>query len=80
MNTSEIKDNMYDLYSVYNQYKMLFNFYQSFKNMKTTEQIQERIDYILKNQIKQRNELETLLWVLGKDDDAIRGPNEKTKY
>lgn len=64
MRNTEIKDNLYDLYSVYQQYKALFNYYQQNKSMKTREEISERIEYIKKNKIKQKNELETLLWVL----------------
>jgi len=64
----EIKNNLYDLYSVYNQYKLLYSFYNQNKSMKTREQISERIEYIKKNKIKQRNELETLLWVIGVED------------
>lgn len=68
MKYDEIKNNLYDLYSVYNQYKLLYSFYNQNKSMKTREQISERIEYIKKNKIKQRNELETLLWVIGVED------------
>lgn len=69
MRNTEIKDNLYDLYSVYQQYKALFNYYQQNKSMKTREEISNRIEYIKKNKIKQKSELETLLWVLGLDGD-----------
>lgn len=69
MRNTEIKDNLYDLYSVYKQYKALFNYYQQNKSMKTREEISERIEYIKKNKIKQKNELETLFWVLNIDGD-----------
>lgn len=69
MRNTEIKDNLYDLYSVYQQYKALFNYYQQNKSMKTREEISERIEYIKKNKIKQKNELETLFWVLNIDGD-----------
>lgn len=69
MRNTEIKDNLYDLYSVYQQYKALFNYYQQNKSMKTRKEISERIEYIKKNKIKQKNELETLLWVLNIDGD-----------
>lgn len=69
MRNTEIKDNLYDLYSVYQQYKALFNYYQQNKSMKTRDEISERIEYIKKNKIKQKSELETLLWVLGLDGD-----------
>lgn len=61
----EIKENLYPLYDMYNQYKMLFNFYMAFKDMKNTDDINERIEYIKKNpQMKQKSELETLLWII----------------
>jgi hypothetical protein len=69
MRNTEIKDNLYGLYSVYQQYKALFNYYQQNKSMKTREEISERIEYIKKNKIKQKNELETLFWVLNIDGD-----------
>lgn len=69
MRNTEIKDNLYDLYSVYQQYKALFNYYQQNKSMKTREEISERIEYIKKNKIKQKNELETLFWVLNIDGE-----------
>lgn len=70
----EIKDNLYDLYALYRQHKALFEFWQSFQGMKSVDDIKERIEYIKKHKIKQRNELETLLWVIGEID------NEKTEY
>lgn len=69
MKYDEIKNNLYDLYSVYSQYKLLFAFYNQNKSMRTREEISERIEYIKKNKIKQKNELETLLWVLNIDGD-----------
>lgn len=69
MRNTEIKDNLYDLYSVYQQYKALFNYYKQNKSMKTREEISERIEYIKKNKIKQKNELETLFWVLNIDGE-----------
>jgi len=69
MRNTEIKDNLYDLYSVYQQYKALFNYYQQNKSMKTRDEISNRVEYIKKNKIKQKSELETLLWVLGLDGD-----------
>ncbi len=66
MRDREIKNNLYPLYDAYNQYKLLFEFYRSFQGMTSVEQIKERIEYLTKNKVKQRNELETLLWVIGK--------------
>ena len=62
---NNIKDNLYDLYSSYHQHKQLFEFYQKFKNIKNEEDVRERIEYLKKNpKVKQRTELETLLWII----------------
>lgn len=61
---NEIKDNLFDLYASYHQHKALFEFYQQNKKMRTVEEIKERIEYIKKNKVKQRNELEVLMWVI----------------
>ena len=53
----KIKDNLYDLYSVYSQYKLLYNFYQKLKYLKVNPNL------------KQRTELETLIWILGENDE-----------
>ncbi len=61
----KIQDNLKPLYSCYAQYKLLFDFYQGNKSMRSKEEIQERIEYLKKNpKINQRNELESLMWVL----------------
>lgn len=64
-----IKDNLYDLYDLYNQHKLLFKFWKQNRSIKTKEEIKDRINYIIKNKIKQRNEIETLLWVIGEDNE-----------
>jgi len=64
-----IRDNLYDLYDSYNQHKLLFEFWKQNHTIKTKKEMKDRIDYIIKNKIKQRNEIETLLWVIGEDDD-----------
>lgn len=63
----KIKDNLYDLYASYNQHKLLYAFWKQNRQMKTKDEIKDRFDYIKKNKINQRNELETLMWVLGED-------------
>lgn len=61
----KIQDNLKPLYSCYAQYKMLYDYYQSNKSIRSKEEIQERIEYLKKNpKINQRNELESLMWVL----------------
>lgn len=65
MSNIVIKDNMYALYDVYAQYKALFEHYQKYKKIKNEEDIRNRIEYLKKNpNIKQRTEIETLLWML----------------
>ena len=71
---NEIKDNLYDLYASYRQHKQLFEFWKKYQNIKNEAEIRERIEYLKKNKIKQRNELETLLWILNEVD------NEKIEY
>lgn len=65
MRNDEIKNSLYPLYDVYHQYKLLFEFWKSFQGMKSVNEIKERITYLTKHKVKQRNELETLLWVIG---------------
>lgn len=62
---SDIKDNLSDLYALYRQHTRLFDFWKTHKNIKSEEEILNRIEYISKNKIKQKNEIETLIWVLG---------------
>lgn len=69
MDKEEIKENLYDLYAAYRHHKQLFEFYLNHKNIKSEEDIKNRIEYIKKNKVKQRNELETLLWIIGRIDD-----------
>lgn len=71
---NEIKDNLYDLYASYKQHKQLYEFWKKYQNIKNEAEIRERIEYLKKNKIKQRNELETLLWILNEVD------NEKIEY
>lgn len=71
MNQNNIKDNMYALYEMYNQYKLLYNFYQKYKSIKNEEDIRERIEYLKKNpKCSMRDEVSTLLWVIGEVDDV----------
>ena len=66
---NEIKNNIYDLYASYRQHKQLFEFWKKYQNIKNESEIRERIEYLKKNKIKQRNELETLLWILNEVDN-----------
>ena len=68
---NNIKDNMYALYEVYSQYKLLYRFYQKYKKIKNEEDIRERIEYLKKNpKCKMRDEISTLLWVIGEVADV----------
>lgn len=64
---NKIKENLFDLYTLVHQHKALYEYYQEHKTIKSETEIKERIDYILKNKIKQKDEISTLLWVIGKD-------------
>lgn len=65
MNKDNIKDNLYALYEVYSQYKLLYAFYQENKDIKNAEEVKERIEYLKKNpKCKQKSEIECLLWLL----------------
>lgn len=55
------------LYQIYRNYKELVKFYNEHKDIKSEEEIRERKEYILKNGIKGRNEVETLCWILGEN-------------
>ncbi len=59
--------NLYNLYDCYNDFKKLFEFYEKHKNIVDEEELRDRMDYILKNGVKQRTEIETICWVLGED-------------
>ena len=74
MDNESIKENLYDLYASYRHHKQLFEFYEEHKNMRGKQEIKDRIDYIKKNKVKQRNEVETLLWIIGEID------NEEINY
>ena len=55
------------LYQIYTNYKELVSFYNDHQNIKGETVIRERIDYIMKNGIKGRTEVETLCWILGEN-------------
>lgn len=70
----EIKDSTSDLWRLVDQHKSLFEYYKQNKSMRTREEIKQRIEYIKKNKISQRNELESLMWVLGIVGDKNERP------
>lgn len=59
---------MKNMWGAYGDYKDLFEFYQSQKNLKiTAQEMRDRVEYILKHGCNQRTEIETLCWILGED-------------
>ena len=65
------------LYRLYHNYKFLYEYWQKNRNTRVVseQEMRDRINYILKNKIKQRDEISTLCWILGEED--VR---EKDKY
>ena len=64
--TNEIRDDLYILYDLYKQFKLLHDFYMKHKYIKSEDDVRERFEYLKKNsKCKQRTELECLLWLLG---------------
>lgn len=72
------KDLMDDgvLYKAYKDYQYLHNYLKNNRQQHpvSNEQIKDRIQYLLKNKVKQRDEISTLCWVIGEEDER------KTKY
>lgn len=66
------------LYKAYKDYSYaknkLENIRDEFKYAVSREEMKARINYILKNKINQRDEISTLCWILGEEDER------KTKY
>ena len=66
----QIQDNLKPLYRCYSQYKMLYDYYQQNKTIKSREEIQERLEYLRKNpKCNQKDEINTLLWILGEEGE-----------
>lgn len=63
-------------YKAYKDYAFAHKYIQEHqKEFKVSEtQMRSRIQYILKNKINQRDEISTLCWILGEEDER------KTKY
>lgn len=75
----KIKENLYDLYSAISQYKLLHEYWVQHKNLRSEEEIRERIKYIGKHKVKQKSEIETLMWVLGEtiiDEFEVNDAND----
>jgi hypothetical protein len=65
------------LYRYYKCYEYLYNFWEENrkKHAVSDDELRSRIRYILKNKIRQRDEISTICWILGEED--VR---EKDKY
>lgn len=66
---NKIQNDLKPLYNCYAQYKMLFDYYRENKTVRSKEEIEARLEYIKKNRVKQRNEIETLLWLLNVEEE-----------
>lgn len=62
-----IEPSLGSVYWVIKSYKELVNFYEQYKNIRSEEEIRDRIKYVLKHKLKQKNEIDTLKWVLGEN-------------
>ena len=61
-------------YRYYKSYKYLYDYWVEHKKeyRVTDKEMKDRIRYILKNKIKQRDEISTLCWILGIEDERER--------
>lgn len=62
-----IEPSLGSVYWIIKSYKELVNFYEQYKNIRSEEEIRDRIKYVLKHKLKQKNEIDTLKWVLGEN-------------
>ena len=71
MNEKDV--NIYCLYELYKDYKFLYEFWKKFQNKRVVsdDELRERMEYILKNKVKQRDEISTICWILGVEDERF---------
>lgn len=71
MSKEVTKPSLYCLYELYRNYKFLYEFWERRQNERviSDQEMRDRIDYILKNKVKQRDEISTLCWILGEEDE-----------
>lgn len=62
------------LYEVYKNYRYLYEFWKRHQNERviSDDDMRNRIKYILKNNVKQRDEISTLCWILGEEDERYK--------
>ena len=65
------------LYRAYKDYMYMYNFLQNNREQfnVSVDEVRDRLDYLLSNKVRQRDEISTLCWFLGEED--VR---EKDKY
>ena len=65
------------LYRAYKDYMYTFQFLQNNRqqHVVSDDEIRDRLNYLLHNKVRQRDEISTLCWILGEED--VR---EKDKY
>jgi hypothetical protein len=70
MSKEVVKPNLYCLYELYRNYKYLYEFWERRQNQRVVsdQELRDRIQYILKNKVKQRDEISTICWILGEED------------
>jgi hypothetical protein len=58
------------LYEMGRNYKFLYNYWLSTNGRKVSEEdLKKRLEYLINNKVKQRDEISTLCWVLGINDE-----------
>ena len=66
----DVSPDMACLYEMSRNYKFLYNYWLSTNGRKVSEEdLKKRLNYLISNKVKQRDEISTICWVLGIDDD-----------
>lgn len=62
------------LYRAYKDYMYLYKFLQENREQRAVsdDEIRDRLNYLLHNKVKQRDEISTLCWILGEEDERER--------
>ena len=56
-----IEPSLGSVYWIIKSYKELVNFYEQYKNIRSEEEIRDRIKYVLKHKLKQKNEIDLII-------------------
>lgn len=64
------------LYRAYKDYMYMYEYLLKHEDERavTNQELRDRRDYLLKNKIRQRDEISTICWILGEEDER------ETKY